>query len=229
MKQTLNVYHISDRHGQLELLKPLGLGLAYGKPDLWINTGDFAPNFTRGKPGESKRQLNWYWHKRELLREIFGDVPVICMDGNHDFCPVWGGLKSVGVNVIPIGNDELTWFKGWSFAGFPHINYIAGEWNYETRGPELRVQTEKTLSLKPDVMVTHSPPAQILDGGYGGYDHYGIEALTSALSYGDYVPKYHFFGHVHEQGGRSAHVLGCKFYNSATTLQKVTLEDEGTK
>lgn len=225
MKKPLKVFHCSDIHGDLHVLKGQGFKLVHGEPDLWIVTGDFQKNFSRGKSGEGARQFRQYLKDQEVLRGIFEETPVLCMDGNHDFCPVGHGLRRCGINAIDVTNNGPIQYGDWTFAGFPHINYIIGEWNYESLPDVLRKETNKALYCRPDVLVTHSPPAGILDGD-GIMEHHGLDYLSSSLQYGDYRPKYHFFGHVHECGGQQEEILDCLFVNSATTVQCVMLEEK---
>lgn len=215
----MRIFHFSDSHGIYVNL--VGVREAYGDPDIWVCSGDFMRNFSRGKAGESQKQLKQYGYDADKLRGIFRDDLILCVDGNHDFVPVDYGLRSIGLNAVIVNNDRLYMYKGVSFAGFPHIPYIVGEWKHEAESDVLLEETKKALSLEPDVLVTHAPPNGILDRV--GYSNCGNRALTSELNYG-YVPKLHLFGHIHEQGGKRVREMNCEFVNSATTLQVIDYE-----
>ena len=87
---------------------------------------------------------------------------------------------------------------------------MSGEWNGETY--DFKEVVDRAMLCDPDILVTHAPPAGILDDrAHGG----GISELTNYLSYREHSVKAHFFGHIHETGGRVVEKMGIKFINGA--------------
>jgi Icc-related predicted phosphoesterase len=67
---------------------------------------------------------------------------------------------------------------------------------------------------KCDVLISHEPPAGILDGGIG------CPVLRRAMLAAK--PRLHVFGHCHEHAGHST-LGGTHFYNAAGTIWEVEL------
>lgn len=210
----MRIAHVSDIHGHYSTLDRLG-GDA---PDLWVITGDFFPNKTRGHAEtETRWQTNWFGYKSFSIRRRLLGAPVLLVPGNHDYANLAGLLRRDGVDAREVAPEGCT-FGGLRFAGFGHIPIIAGEWNRESTTQELYDLTHRTLDCDPDVLLTHAPPDGILNGSYPG-----IGPLTTALTYRPHRVTHHFFGHSHEDGGKSVEHMGITFVNSATTLQRVGL------
>jgi len=233
MKRLLKIGHFSDIHGHIE---PLLTGIEdYRKnetsPDLWICTGDFFSNVTRGVvSAEEKYQHRWLHTPLEdgsvitRLIEALSPIPLLWVPGNHDYINLSWELANKGYptwEVTPEGVDLM----GLKFSGFRHINYIAGEWAGESYEDTLSALVERTWNSNPDILVTHSPPSGILDSTEG----YGIVCLSSALTYKPHKIQAHFFGHCHDDGGVDIEHMGVRFFNGATRLKFVELEirDEG--
>ena len=68
-------------------------------------------------------------------------------------------------------------------------------------------------------LVTHTPPAGILDTDTHGEKGYGITALTSALCYTEHNITHHFFGHAHGSGGKTQELFGVQFINGAQSFR----------
>lgn len=210
----MRIAHVSDLHGHYSTLDRL----EGGAPDLWVITGDFFPNKTRGHAvTETRWQTNWFGYKSFSIRRRLLGAPVLLVPGNHDYANLAGLLRRDGVDAREVAPEGCT-FGGLRFAGFGHIPIIAGEWNRESTTQELYDLTHRTLDCDPDVLLTHAPPDGILNGRYPG-----IGPLTTALTYRPHRVTHHFFGHSHEDGGKSVEHMGITFVNSATTLQRVDL------
>lgn len=204
------VGHFSDLHGKYTLLTENAI-----KPDLWISTGDFFPNRTRGtRPVEIPYQDMYFRRKADELVTALMGVPVVVVDGNHDFVRLAPLLREFGVDAHDVADGSVELF-GLTFSGFPHIPYIEGEWNYEAH--EVKEEIDRVWGENPDVLITHAPASGILASAYGW------PALTNALFYRTHKIRHHFFGHVHEYGGQTQQEGGITFVNSATTLQSITI------
>ena len=167
----IRILHASDLHGLVSRLwsQP---GMKY---DMVILTGDMLPNWRRGPDGgrEAERQRQWLLrkekqkhpgHRLDMMMREFDERPVIVVDGNHDFMELGEFMLAHGhTNVHPIRLGEVIELFGHDFTGFPHIPYIAGEWNNEARVPELHDYSDIVMSLDPTILVMHSPPAGFLD------------------------------------------------------------------
>lgn len=221
------VLHTSDLHGHYHRLEQL-LG-TIDSLDLWIDTGDFFPNKTRGdrriEPGHQWRWATKHTRIGERLAKICVDrgITVLSVGGNHDYVSLSQVLRGAG---MPEGSTyDLSDSRGASvtvcglrFAGFREIPWIEGEWNGETPDGGFRELVDRVLDLSPgpDVLLTHAPASGILDDPHYRY-HCGIPYLTQALMYRDHSIRYHLFGHVHEQGGQTVDRGGILFSNAAAS------------
>jgi Icc-related predicted phosphoesterase len=197
----MNLAHFSDLHGRLELIDIQRLP---ARPDYWVSTGDFFPNQTYGNRAvEVAFQTAWFHQNADEIFARLAGIPVVVVDGTPA-----GADLGPGVRV----------------AGFRHIPYIQGRWAGEIQQADFVPMIRRALNSGANVLVTHAPPAGILDGGGDGF---GIRPLTSMLMYpelGDHTVTHHLFGHIHEAYG-SAEVCGIRFFNSAQGLQWVRFEE----
>lgn len=218
----MRIAHASDLHGNIKLLGNVEA------PDLWIISGDFFPNYGRG-PLTDRRidpnheigfQYDWWERKSERIMGLLRNAPVIWIGGNHDFISLIPLLSqwNYGAEIHDLGHGPVT-FGGKVFAGFSEIPYINGEWNGEEHSFEDIVQ--RTMECDPDILVTHAPAAGLLDTS--SYGHVGISELTTQLTYAPHRITHHFFGHVHDSGGKKLEEMGILFVNSAETIQVVNL------
>jgi len=70
-----------------------------------------------------------------------------------------------------------------------------------------------------DIVLTHLPPYNILDGAHGGTSHWGSEALKKVILE-EIRPKVHLFGHVHEDYGY-CEKRGVMFVNAAIHFEPI--------
>lgn len=94
-------------------------------------------------------------------------------------------LQDSGVTIDGLKFFGSPWqpeFNGWSF-NLQRGSQIAKKWNLIPHGT--------------DVLVTHGPPATILDFAHG--EHLGCADLWARVR--DLAPKVHAFGHIHEGAG----------------------------
>lgn len=207
----MRIGHFSDLHGKLAPLRD-----AEETPDVWVCSGDFFPNKTRGiRSIEQEFQKNWF--AAQDLPALLKGKPLLFVGGNHDYVSLADLLAEVGYPAQNITREGIV-VGGMRFAGFREIPYIAGEWNGETHRNDLSAIAVDLFNNPPDILVTHAPPAGILDNGHTP----GIEALTSLLTYSDHNVRVHLFGHIHEDGGRNVEEMGIRFYNSAGVCQFLT-------
>ena len=208
----MRIGHFSDLHGKLDALRN-----AAEIPDVWVCSGDFFPNSTRGiRTIEQEYQRKWF--AAQNLPSLLKGKPLLFVGGNHDYVSLADLLTDVGYPAQNITLEGVV-VEGLKFAGFREIPYIQGEWNGETYRGDLSAIAVDLFNNPPDILVTHAPPAGILDNGHTP----GIEAITSLLTYSDHNVRLHLFGHIHEDGGKSVEELGIRFYNSAGVCQFMTV------
>lgn len=219
----MKILHSSDLHGSY---KPL-LAALEGDYDIWIDTGDFFPNKTRGIVSvESGYQARWFGGYKglgERIKARLGIRPMISVSGNHDYAQLAYMLRQAKVQAYdvydplfdPIRFSPLS-FRGVKFAGFRQIPWIEGEWNGEVHCFD--TQIKQIADAQPDILLTHAPPSGILS------DQWGIPALTTYLFYQPHKIKLHLFGHVHEHGGEEVTEAGIRFVNNATMIRTVEYE-----
>ena len=209
----MRVLHTSDLHGYMVP----GI-LKHEDFDIWIDTGDFFPNETRGIQAiETTYQNNWLNETTRLADKIvewLAGKPAIICPGNHDYASLTNNINSRGGNAFEITPKGVT-INGIKFSGFRHIPFIAGEWNGEIHDFDRVIKP--TMVGNPDVLVTHAPPSGILDE-YLGVNH-GITGLTSVLAWSEHNIKTHFFGHIHGHGGETTTTMNIKFINGAQKIR----------
>jgi Icc-related predicted phosphoesterase len=206
----MKILHSSDLHGQYDDL------FSFTDFDLWIDTGDFFPNSTRGeRKKEIVYQQRWAIDNDlgSRLTEWLNGRPLVSVGGNHDYVALADLIDTFGGKAFDL-SEGSTEIAGMTFAGFREIPWIIGEWNGETH--DLSGLVRNAIGADPDILVTHAPPAGILDTRqYRG----GIEGLAMALNYQPHRVKYHFFGHIHENGGKVVDEMGIKFINGANHIR----------
>lgn len=211
------ILHSSDLHMNVERL------WQFTEFDVWVDTGDFFPNRTRGnRVVEIAFQEQWLRNgPGAKLIEWLAGRPMIALQGNHDYVMLADILASMGavnatqLNAVP---HEVT-IGDIRFAGFSNIPFIAGEWSHESDGKQLNDACRRVLAQDPRVLLTHAPPHGILDADHK--NHYGIQQLVGKLMYDQHHITHHLFGHVHDDGGKSVERCGIRFVNSARRPQLV--------
>ena len=183
--------HLAHQEGDLKI--PEG--------DLLIHAGDGT---FEGKPPELRDFLEWLSrlpHRRKVL-----------IAGNHDW--FFQMHPALARSLVPAGIDYLEdsevkvdglriygspWqpeFLNWAF-NLPRGRRLREKWNRIPRGI--------------DILVTHGPPAGILDLTPHG-EHVGCEDLRDAVE--RVKPRLHVFGHIHH--GYGAQEVGrTRFVNAS--------------
>lgn len=106
-------------------------------------------------------------------------------------------LCDSGCEVVTNGNRLKIWGTPWTLK-FPGINPRCCAFTLNSEE-----EMKEKLDLIPDdidILISHSPPYGILDKNTQG-KHCGSKALLETIH--RVKPKYHFFGHIHEQGNKS--------------------------
>lgn len=158
--------------------------------DVLVCSGDVT---IQGYKYELINFLKWF-EKQPAKHKIF-----IC--GNHDFIfekdPVTAQEIVEGFDVIYLQETSVT-VEGYKFYGTPVTPWFH-DWAFNADEQELR----RTASLVPDdtdVLLTHGPPADVLDRvlrppGHRVGCYYMRERIRAVK------PLVHAFGHIHEDYG----------------------------
>ena len=182
----MNILFFSDTHGMhenLKTFKPYYLK-AIEDFDVIIHAGDITEN---GTEAETNDFLRW-----------FAKLPCnhkICIGGNHDLflesCTPTQLRKLIPLGVTYLNNSGIT-VNGFTIWGSPVTPYFLGMAFNKKRGSAIS-QVWNKIPTNTDILITHGPPKNILDGGIGCEDLLSRVAVVK--------PRFHLFGHAHEQLG----------------------------
>jgi len=193
-RNSLKLTIIGDTH-----MRHDELGVMRG--DVLIHVGDMFDLFNRN-PEDLAKVDQWY------ARQHF-DL-ILCIAGNHDL-----ELENrEHTNDQPFENavyleDTAFEHKGVNFYGTPWVPDLQTHAFY---ADEPTLQDKWSLiPNETDVLITHTPPAGILDRSSQGMSP-GCPHLTDAVT--GIAPKIHCFGHVHASGG-SLKCHGINFINAS--------------
>lgn len=199
----MRIVCVSDLHNQQPEL-PEG--------DCLIVAGDLTHT---GEFSELMQSVQWF-HK---LRNKFDHVAFIA--GNHDVCLqnlLDNGKEQELIQRLSAKNihylrDSAITINGVTFYGMPWVPQYAGAWNTD----DMKSPCDQIPS-DVDVLITHSAPRGILDGGMG------CPELRSALIRLRNL-KLHTFGHCEEFYGRTS-LNGVTFCNAALSTRRT---DQGVR
>lgn len=203
------IAHLSDLHGNLRHF------LAFeGKPDVWLNTGDLFPDFPLdpyigSAPREKTKlyQKQWFHKNKDAILRKLDGIPLITCMGNHDGVDLHKYMEHIHptYTITPKGFDLL----GVRWAGF-------GETPLEMDQMGLEEMTVRSLASKPQILVTHAPPSGVL---CGVNQSWGLMGARRLLESGGHTVRMHFFGHIHEDGGKGDYRWGIQFVNGACRVR----------
>lgn len=163
---------------------------------------------------EVEKQSTWV-ERNACYRDLFTnrDAPVVVVRGNHDFVDL--APLFVGGPVLEVREP---WTEGWAagrtWVGCRGINYIAGEWSDELRAAEFD-ERSRSLPDTGDILVSHAPPAGILDEDIGRWGAQALMSYHTRRSVSGRPLRAHLFGHVHGTP-RTTNIGGTLFSNAAT-------------
>ena len=206
----MNIVHISDMHGMYR-----GLKLPPG--DMIVCSGDFA---ARGTEDDIIEFIDWFKDLKYKYK--------IFIAGNHDrymeVYPEEAKKLLEGTDIIYLNDSGVT-IKGIKFWGSPvqpQFNnwafnrarnsldaYVCMRTGRTTMHPLIKPHWDK-IPEDTDVLITHGPPAKILDEVMRG--PVGCEELAKAVA--RVKPEIHMFGHIHEGYGE-LHKDGTSYYNGS--------------
>ncbi|MEM6671767.1 MAG: metallophosphatase domain-containing protein [Planctomycetota bacterium] len=191
----MRIVCLSDTHGLHGMLDvPDG--------DVLVHAGDFTQIGREEEVEDFARFLAALPHRTKIV-----------VAGNHDFLfereP--GAARQMLAGVAHYLEDSGVEAEGLRFWGSPWQPEFGG-WAFNLeRGPALKERWAQ-VPEGVDVLVTHGPPANVLDRVFNG-DCVGCEDLLSALP--RISPKLHVFGHIHEARG-AVERNGTLFVNASS-------------
>ena len=153
--------------------------------DVLIHCGDGSES-----SASSVEQLD-AWFERQRFSHV------LAIGGNHDYELLRRVRKQEPVfRHARFLLDETVELEGLRFYGSPWVPRLFG-WAFFAKDETL-AQRWAAIPEDTDVLITHTPPAGILDQDRGGFGH-GCALLRERLT--QLAPRIHCFGHVHASGG----------------------------
>ncbi len=250
MDNQLTGLTISDLHGILPSAKAINNSIP--NIDIITLTGDICPNnihnFQAGiKQGTLFTPTDWKspWNYRKIdeIKEgneqrewiittlipwlnLIPHKKTFFLNGNHDFGD-FSGLFDLYLRKGTLNFE----FEGFKFGCLTGVLPIQGEWFEEIAEHQFE---NRILELKQDidVLLTHTPPDNILD--FTSYlEHIGSTSLTKSIFGIKGIEPYfknlqlHCFGHCHDSSGNRELDIDkrkIKFINAAQKCKKFTLK-----
>lgn len=178
---------ISDTHGDHDRVSlPAG--------DVLIHSGDLTGHGTK-----EETQAFFHWFGIQAFKHK------ICVAGNHDAfieqdpAACQKMASNAGVKLL---NDTGCTIDGVSIWGSP-ITPRFYHWSF-MRDPGADIEAHWNLiPTQTDILITHGPAYGILDQvdrESGDKEHTGCPSLLKKIQ--EIKPKFHVFGHIHEDYGR---------------------------
>lgn len=195
----MKICFISDTHGNRVKDLP--------EADVICHTGDYS---ARGDEYDLKQFLKWFSALSQYKARIF-------IAGNHDiFAEEFPDVQeSMIPETITYLRDSSIIIDGMKFYGTPW-QPIFLNWAFNLSEEEL-VKKWDIIPLDTDILLTHTPPHNILDfsPGWRGKpgEHCGSKSLLNKIL--DVNPIVNAFGHIHEGYGEISLYNNITFVNSS--------------
>lgn len=197
-RKTTQLTIIGDTHMRHEELGALS-------GEVLIHVGDVFDIFQQDED-DLRRVDEWFGRQRFDL--------ILCIAGNHDLPVEACRTRSQQPFRNAIYLEDATFeYKGIRFFGTPWVPDLP---KHAFHAPQ-SVLPQKWAAIPPDtdVLITHTPPAGILDQSSRGRS-FGCPWLTAAAA--RVAPRVHCFGHVHASGGKRR--LGRTTYINASCTDR---------
>ncbi|TFK18605.1 Metallo-dependent phosphatase [Coprinopsis marcescibilis] len=148
-------------------------------------------------------------HDLTLHRDWYEDCWERWHDNKEDYDKIMElltGDRAKQAGIVYLQNETFTFSvapgrRSWTVYGSPWSPYFY-DWAFNYR----RTEAEPLIASfsSTDILLTHAPPAGILDCT-DGRDFAGCKAVSSHLASGRLRPRLHLFGHIHESHGAYVH------------------------
>ena len=205
----MKIWLISDTHGKHEELTiPDNI-------DMVISAGDGG---TYKNAFMCKKDL-------DMFLEWFNNLPIkhkVYIPGNHDTAMESGLIEEDSYQEINFLLHESIEIDGVKIFGSPYTPAFYS-WAYNSTEHEL-IELWKDIPDDIDILVTHGPPFGILDKCLDGYQA-GCKSLLKKVL--EVKPKYHVFGHIHEDGGKEEDHGDTKFINASVLNLQYNHHNDG--
>ena len=195
-KSVLKIGCLSDTHqNHKNMMMP-------EKLDILIYAGDFT-NWSSSKENTVNDFLNWFKNQNAKYKIL------VC--GNHDLYFTKLSKSKKEALIEDLKNNNIAYLDN-NFSFFPDLNiniygfpqtvkrglfYLADA--FEVKGAKLNEICNQNFSKKIDILVTHSPPFEILDKTYRNQNIGSLCILEDLVL--RVKPKIHIFGHNHDEFG----------------------------
>jgi len=142
---------------------------------------------------------------------------VVFVAGNHELGLDGGDLRKVDWFRVWCETHGVHWLcdQGAVIEGvrFYGSSWTLGstKWAFAMQRDSLQARTARAQIPECDVLITHNPPHGVLD--LCGDKHQGCKYLARRVL--EIKPKLHVFGHLHQEGGKSARVGETIYVNAA--------------
>ncbi|CAJ1447199.1 unnamed protein product [Effrenium voratum] len=190
----MRVVVVSDTHNQhQELEVPEG--------DLLIHCGDMT---NRGSAPELAEVNRWFENLPHLHK--------VAICGNMDQ-RLESQTKEKRAKFLPSVmylEDDAVEIDGLRIYGSPYTPKFCGA--FQLDGEQAASEKWSAIPEDLDILITHGPPAKVLDCVGRGI-HAGCPELLKRVERAQ--PRFHFFGHIHEEGGKQCTQGRTTFVNAA--------------
>ncbi len=190
----MRIVCVSDTHGR-------GRDAVVPDGDVLVHAGDLTSMGTLPQIAQEAAWLRSLPHRTKVV-----------IAGNHDFAFEHEPREAVALlrDLVYLEDSEAT-IDSVRFYGSPwQPRFFDWAFNLD-RGPAIRARWDR-IPAGIDVLVTHGPPAGVLDRTAAGMD-VGCADLLDAIA--RVRPKVHVFGHIHEAYGLVVKD-GTTFVNAST-------------
>jgi Icc-related predicted phosphoesterase len=201
----VRILAISDTHGK-------HAALTLPEADVLIHAGDVS---SMGKREEISSFLEWF-SALSFSYKIF-------IAGNHDFFFERNSAaeiyRLIPDNVIYLNDSGIT-IDGIEIWGSPITPWFY-DWAFNRqRGADIRTHWDM-IPATTDMLITHGPPAGILDRTTGGQEAGCADLLQKVKLV---KPAFHIFGHIHEGYGLQEED-GTAYINASVVDEKYRIRN----
>lgn len=154
----------------------------------------------------------------EDLDHWFAEQPhphKILIAGNHDWCfqdePQDARALVRHAHYLQDTGLELAGLKFWGSPWTP----VFFSWAFNLERGEALAERWAQIPADTDILITHGPPAGILDGVPTGTGTVNVGCDDLAATVETLSPRLHIFGHIHEGYGQRQ-IGQCRYINAST-------------
>jgi len=216
----LSITILSDTHNMHGMLTGK---FAIPEADIFIHAGDITMAGDLDPILDFNDWLKHLPHKHKIV-----------IAGNHDkFLADHSDNGFNGKKILSNAtylDEETINIEGINIYGSPYTpsfaNMRKGLAFYKERGIELKSIWDE-IPDNTDILITHGPPYGIFDHAYDGSPNgfsVGDKMLLAKIK--QINPKYHIFGHIHEDGGKMIKRGNTTFINASVINKEYNLTNK---